>query len=89
MKKQEILLAMAKMPTQEIEDIISFGKDELEMRNNKDWYEAINEIMTAIHNLKNLFPRATCYVEYPINEDMGDFDLLNMFETVTEDSFRR
>lgn len=89
MEKKEILLAVAEMPTQEIEDIISFGKDELELRNNKDWYEAINEIMTAIQNLKNLFPLATCYVEYQIDEDMGDFDLLDMFEAVTEDSFQR
>ena len=91
MEKEKIMLDIAKMPTEEIEEIISFGKNELEMRNNREWLKAVNEVMTAVRNLKNRFPCATCYVEHQVDDSevLGDFDLLELFETVTEDSFQQ
>ena len=89
MEKDKIILAISEMRTEEIEDIISFGRSELEMRNNREWLKAINEVMTAIRNLKNQFPCATCYVECEIDMVREDFDLLEMFEAVTEDSFQQ
>lgn len=86
MEKEKIMLAMSELSTREIEDIISFGKDELHKRDNEDWLKAVNEVMTAIHRLKYRFPCATCYVEC---EKEDYFDLLTLFETITEDSFQQ